>query len=108
MIDWVAFVLQIARRRAFTREALPVECHRREGTGDIGCLQRSEPQGPRAVQLLAEGMLHSRPLQLGLVLPGSLEGRIEPIASIVDGPDRQSIGNWTRPARDELFRAHGR
>jgi hypothetical protein len=70
---------------------------RRQRPSNIGGWQRPEPQSPSAIELLTKGVHYAGALELFLVPLGSavtrltVEGGVEPVATIVDRPNRDSI-----------------
>jgi len=72
---------------------------RRQSGGYVGSTEWSEAQRPSATDLLPEGVGNPASLKLLLMILGTLvsgcalEGRVEPVAAIVDGPDRELVGD---------------
>ena len=71
------------------------------GTRHVGGPKGSEAQYPTSVELLAEAVRDGATLRIVLVMRAllvtrcALEGGVETIPAIVDGPDRQLVWNRT-------------
>jgi len=78
----------------------------------VGRAEWSEAQRPSPAELLPEGVGHPASLQLLLMMLGTLvsgcalEGGVEPVAAVVDGPDRELVGNRARFHRKAFGNAH--
>jgi hypothetical protein len=85
---------------------------RRQRAGDFHRAERAKPQSPAAIKLLTEAVLHAPASELRLVVLGtfvsrdSLEGRVKSIATVINRPDRDSIGNRSGLDGKVRVRAH--
>jgi hypothetical protein len=86
---------------------------RSEGGRHVDGPERSETQRPTPTEFLAERMENPAPPQLLLVILGTLvsrralEGGVEAIAAIVDGPDGQLVRHRASFDGNTLGIAHG-